>query len=89
MELGVGIDSLSAMKPHHLNWLLLIVAFIMLYVGSYFAYRSAHTEVWARDGQSYVIFPPESRIVYYGYRPLMYLDIALTGMRFHIGPRQE
>jgi hypothetical protein len=58
----------------------------VLYLGTYIWYRNAHTEVWARDGHPYVIFG--SRLPYYLYRPLSYVDGAITGMGFHIGPHQ-
>ena len=77
------------MKSRRLKWLLGAVVLVTLYIGSYFFYRASHVEVWARDGQPYMIFPTESQIMYYVYRPLMYPDAALTGMRFHIGPHQE
>lgn len=57
-----------------------------LYLGTYLLYRSANTEVWARDGQRYVIFG--SRLTYYLYRPATTVDGAITQMRFHIGPHQ-
>lgn len=64
-------------------WLL---ALILLYVCTYLAYRSTHTEVWSRDGKPYVIFG--SSLSYYFFRPASYLDGALTGMSFHIGPHR-
>jgi len=80
---------LSMMQPYRLRWLLMATIAFVLYVGSYFAYRASHIEVWERNGQPYVIFPVSSPVVYYVYRPLTYLDGALTGMGFHIGPHQE
>ena len=59
---------------------------VVLYLGAYLWYRSTHTEIWARDGQRYVIFG--SRASYYFYRPVAYADGALTGIGFHIGPHQ-
>lgn len=47
-----------------------------------------NAEVWANDGQTYVIFPEDVPALYYAYRPLSYLDGAFTGMRFHIGPHR-
>lgn len=64
-------------------WLL---ALILLYVCTYFAYRSTHTEVWARDGKPYVIFG--SSLSYYLFRPASHVDGMLTGMNFHIGPHR-
>jgi len=65
------------------------VIMLVLYLGSYLAYRTVHIEVWERNGQPYVIFPASSPIVYYLYRPLTYLDGALTGMGFHLGSHHE
>jgi hypothetical protein len=59
---------------------------VVAYLAAYLWYRSTHAEVWARDGQRYVIFG--SRATYYFYRPVAYADGALTGMSFHIGPHQ-
>jgi hypothetical protein len=56
-----------------------------IYTGTYIRMRTSHVERWNRDGHNYVIFP-QSRLVYYLYRPLTYVDAHLTGMRFHIGP---
>ena len=53
------------------------------------AFRASHVEVWPRDGRRYLIIPSSARWLYYLYRPLMYVDGALTGMRFHIGPHGE
>jgi hypothetical protein len=58
-----------------------------VYLGGYCAYRASNTEVWEVDGISYVIFG--SRLSYYVFRPLTYIDGGLTGMRFHIGPHQR
>ena len=60
---------------------------LLAYVGTYAIFRSVSQEVWTADGQAYVIFPAEiGKLLYYYWRPLSYLDGALTGMRFHIGP---
>lgn len=63
---------------------------LVLYAGSYLAFRAGSVETWERDGLAYVIFPPGSygAALYYFWRPLSYLDGAATGMRFHIGPHQ-
>jgi hypothetical protein len=71
----------------------LLMAFVvaaLVYVGAYVAFRQARTEVWQRDQQAYVIFPAggPGALLYYGWRPLTYVDGALTGMRFHIGPHR-
>jgi hypothetical protein len=50
--------------------------------------RSARrgSRCWQRDQQPYVIFPAGyGALLYYAWRPLSYVDGALTGMRFHIG----
>ena len=65
----------------------LLVA-VLIYVLSYATFRTMNSEVWADDGQTYVIFPENTPALYYAYRPLSYLDGALTGMRFHIGPHR-
>ncbi|MEA3186199.1 MAG: hypothetical protein QOD99_29 [Chthoniobacter sp.] len=67
--------------------LLLVLVLVLLYVGSYTWFRSAHVKRWDRDGHDYVIFPQQPAL-YYLYRPLTYLDARLTGMRFHIGPHR-
>ncbi len=66
----------------------LLLAFVLLYVASYAAFRQMHIEVWDRDKNAYVIFPATMPFLYYLWRPLTYLDGATTGMRFHIGPHR-
>lgn len=63
---------------------------LVLYAGSYLAFRAGNVETWQRDGLAYVIFPqgPQGTALYYLWRPLTYADGAVTGMRFHIGPHQ-
>ena len=70
-------------------WAVLVIA-VLLYVGTYVAFRHARTEVWQRDQHAYVIFPAGGfgALLYYAWRPLSYVDGALTGMRFHIGPHR-
>jgi hypothetical protein len=68
-------------------WIVIVV--LALYAGSYCLLRVRCVEVWARDGRPYLIIPSGSPWLYYLYRPLMYLDAAVTGMRFHIGPHRE
>ena len=60
----------------------------LAYVGSYLGFRKSHTEIWKNDGKAYVIFPRNSSALYFAFRPITYLDGALTGMRFHIGPHR-
>ena len=74
------------MMPRTRHALGLLLAAFVLYLGSYLRYRRANVEVWTRDGRPYVIFG--SRLTYYLYRPLTYLDGAVTRMGFHIGPHQ-
>lgn len=65
-------------------WLGVIV---VVWVGSYVAYRSISQEVWSADGRTYVILPSGAGAgLYYLWRPLMLADAKLTGMNFHIGP---
>ena len=66
----------------------LLLAFVLLYVASYAAFRQMHIEVWDRDKNAYVIFPATRPFLYYLWHPLTYLDGAITGMRFHIGPHR-
>ena len=68
--------------------LFILLALVVIYVGSYAWFRSAHIERWDRDGRDYVIFPQQPAL-YYLYRPLTYFDARLTGMRFHIGPHRS
>ena len=60
----------------------------LLYFLSYFYIRQTRAEVWEKDGNVYVIFPADKTYLYYFYRPLSYVDGAVTGMRFHIGQHQ-
>lgn len=66
-----------------------ILIMLVGYIGSYWFIRTNNAEVWQRDGETYVIFPASPMGLYYAYRPLTYLDGALTGMRFHIGPHAQ
>lgn len=75
-------------KPVFLTSLAFFVLVLVVYVGSYLIFRSSHIQVWERNQQAYVIFPPDNLVWFYFYRPLTYIDGALTGMRFHIGPHQ-
>lgn len=60
---------------------------VALYLTVYIVYRARHVQVWAGDGKAYVILG--SRLTWYGYRPLSYVDARVTGMRFHLGPRRD
>ena len=66
----------------------IVIALSLLYIVSYVVFRSMHVEVWDQDGDAYVMFPENPKAIYYAFRPLTYLDGALTGMRFRIGPHQ-
>jgi hypothetical protein len=39
--------------------LLILLVLVLIYVGSYAWFRSAHIERWDRDGRDYVIFPQQ------------------------------
>ena len=66
-----------------------IAVVLLLYAGAYVAFRQSHAEVWDRDKQTDVIYPETyGRPLYYLWRPLSYLDTAMTGMRHHIGPHR-
>jgi hypothetical protein len=58
---------------------------VLFYGLSYVWFRQTRTEIWKTDGNAYVIFPDDKVYLYYFYRPLSYVDGAITGMRFHIG----
>jgi hypothetical protein len=60
-----------------------------MYIGSYVSFRNHRIERGEHDKQAYVIFPKNRLIMYYIYRPLMYIDASLTGMQFHIGPHED
>ena len=60
----------------------------LVYALSYLGFRLLSTEVWEKDGHSYVIFPEKPLALYYLFRPMTYLDGSLTNMRFHIGPHR-
>lgn len=69
-----------------MRWILVLA---VLYLVGYGVIRTTGQEVWARDGQTYVIFPSEPIALWYAYRPLTLLDARVTGMRFHIGPHRQ
>lgn len=54
------------------------------YVAAYLGYRQQHVEIWAHDGQPWLILRSVS--AYYVFRPLCYVNGWLSGLRFHIGP---
>ena len=63
-----------------------VAVLAILYVLGYVGIRQSYAEVWEHDGNTYVLFPSSG--LYYLFRPATYLDAAVTGMRFHIGPHQ-
>jgi hypothetical protein len=66
--------------------MVVIAVLLSLYVAGYLVLRQTSIQVWERDNQAYVIFPGSA--LYYLWRPLTYIDGAVTGMQFHIGPHQ-
>jgi hypothetical protein len=83
--------SLQSKPGHHMPSKLFaaLVVVLLLYLGSYLVLRQLHIEVWQRDQHAYVIFPEgHGALLYYAWRPLSYVDGALTGMRFHVGPHR-
>ena len=67
----------------------LAILALALYIVTYIIFRQTNTEVWERDHRAYVIFPRGyGAALYYLWRPLLYVDSALTTMRFHIGPHR-
>ncbi|MCC6778781.1 MAG: hypothetical protein IT537_19505 [Hyphomicrobiales bacterium] len=66
-----------------------LVVAMLLYGGGYVMFRQFHNETWPQDRQRYVIFPEgRGAVLYYAWRPLSYLDGALTVMRARIGPHR-
>jgi hypothetical protein len=70
------------------RWRLLAALVVVVYAGSYAVYRTKHLILWDADGYVYVVFPADSRLAYYFYRPLEIVDGLVTGIHFHIGPLQ-
>lgn len=69
------------------TWLL---AFLLIYIVGYAVFRQVNSEIWAKDNQTYVIYPDTTlgRAGYTFWRPLAYADNAMTGRRSHIGPHR-
>lgn len=61
-----------------------VIILVLAYVVSYMLFRQTHSEIWERDGKTYVIFP-ENKVLYYFYRPLSIIDERFTEIRSHIG----
>jgi len=58
---------------------------LFIYFGSYILVRQSYTQVLNHYGDKEVIFPDDKVYLYYLYRPLSYIDGAVTEMKFHIG----
>jgi len=65
--------------------LISVILVVLIYLLGYVWIRQAHTEIWEKDGNAYVIFPDDRAYLYYLYRPLSYIDGAATGIKSHIG----
>jgi hypothetical protein len=66
-----------------------LIVLLVIYVGGYLAFRQTHVEVWDRDKRTYVIFPEGyGSALYYLWRPLSYVDGAVTQVGSHIGPHR-
>jgi hypothetical protein len=67
-----------------------ILFLFLIYAGSYTAFRQTNQDVWPKD-ETYVIFPSGlmGQTLYYIWRPLAYLDSAVTGIRFHVRAHQR
>lgn len=63
----------------------LVLLLLVIYVGLYIMFRSAHIETYSKDNLNYVIYPAEDYI-YKLFRPLAYVDEMLTSTGSHIGP---
>jgi hypothetical protein len=61
-----------------------ITFIIFAYILSYAFVRQTYSEVWERDGKTYILMP-ENRVLYYLYRPLSITDKYVTGTNTHIG----
>jgi hypothetical protein len=60
-----------------------------LHTLGYIVFRVANAELYPEDNQICVIFPEGNLALWYLFRPLTYVDAAVTGMRFHIGPHRD
>ena len=69
--------------------LLVFIIIVVLYLVSYALFRQTHIQVWNKNGEPYVVFPKGNTAVYYFFRPLSYIDGAVTGMDFHIGLHEQ
>jgi len=73
-------------KTRHVRLRTVVLLLAGVYLLGYAWLRATSTEVWERDGRPYVIFPAGALPIYFVYRPLSYLDRALTGTGAHVGP---
>lgn len=79
--------STPARKTRFARGRVILLVLGAMYLLGYAWLRATSTEVWDRDGRPYVIFPAGAAApLYLLYRPLSYLDQALTGTGAHIGP---
>ena len=62
-----------------------LLILLLIYFGSYILMRESYAEVFNHYGNKEVIFLNDKVYLYYLYRPLSYIDGAVTGMKFHIG----
>jgi hypothetical protein len=68
--------------------LFVFIIIVVLYLVGYALFRQTHIQVWNKNGEPYVVFPKGNPVIYYFFRPLSYIDGAVTGMDFHIGPHE-
>lgn len=59
-----------------------LMVLVDLYLVGCAIIRTLNTEVWEKDGQTYVIFLESPAALYYAYRPLACPDGALMSIRF-------
>ncbi len=62
-----------------------LLILLLIYFGSYIFVRQSYAKVLNNHGDKEVIFPDDKVHLYYFYRPLSYIDGAITDMKFHIG----
>jgi hypothetical protein len=67
---------------------MLLILAVFAYGGSYLLFRTTHLSRTAEVGEFEIIVPQGQLAFYYIFRPLVYLDVAATGVRCHIGPHQ-
>jgi hypothetical protein len=65
-----------------LNFLVIIQMFLTIYVLSYIWIRNSHTEVADHDGETVVVFQEQQKYLYYSYSPLIFVDKAITKIKF-------